>query len=297
MTLQYLHWYENLKYLLKNNSGIEIEQVINDFVNMIIEFKVYDFDTLELIRDYMKMKSLKGELIEIQTEIDKKIPIRDSLLTEIQELNLKRMQVNQTLRVYRTLEAMSFGLKELKQLWYTVIEIAAANNIKVEEAVKKFLWDLQNDYDNKLGFEIAVSRLESKKMQLEEEFPLIKNQRPTQLTVSASLDYLKNKGVTDLDIIRMSDLVRIFIGNNLLSNYDDTKIIRDNPWYFFISDFTIVKDLKLEIKTLISIRDNIKREIDNTWLLKGPVKTGYLETMLNPYGLDGQANQNNLKSN
>jgi hypothetical protein len=134
-------------------------------------------------------------------------------------------------------------------------------------------------------------------MQLEEEFPLIKNQRLTQLTVSASLDYLKDKGVTDLDIIRMSDLVRIFIGNNLLSNYDDTKIIRDNPWYFFISDFTIVKDLKLEIKTLISIRDNIKREIDNTRLLKGPVKTGYLETMLNPYGLDGQANQNNLKSN
>ena len=74
---------------------------------------------------------------------------------------------------------------------------------------------------------------------------------------NASLDYLKDKGVTNRDIIGMSNLVRIFIDNKLLSNYDDTKAVRDNPWHFFIEDVVEIKDLKIEIKNLITKRDNL----------------------------------------
>jgi len=98
--LQYLNWYKNLKYSLENNSGIRIEQVIDDFVRMINELKDYNFDTIEFINDYRKMKSLKDVIIDIQSEIDTNLPKRDSIRAEIQEENLKLTQINQTLTIY-----------------------------------------------------------------------------------------------------------------------------------------------------------------------------------------------------
>ncbi len=41
---------------------------------------------------------------------------------------------------------MTFGLKELKQLWPTISEIAKANNIPAEQAVSKFLKDVDEQY-------------------------------------------------------------------------------------------------------------------------------------------------------
>lgn len=297
VTLQYLNWYKNLKNSLKNNLGIGIEQVIDDFVKMIKDFIDYDFDTIKLIKDYNKMDSLKSEMTSIQTEIDQKIPVRDSLQTEIMEQNYKVMQLNQTFTAYHALQSMGFGLKELKYLGSTVKEIAFANNMRVEEAVKKFLDDVENEYDNKLGFEIAVNKLETKKMQLDKEIPLYVDQASRQFMVNGSLDYLHDKGVTDSDIIAMSYLVRTFIGNNLLSNYDDTKVIRDNPWHFFMQEFSKLKDLKLEIKTLVSIRDSLKIEINSLKETKRVDERGYLESVLNPNRLDNPTNQDDLKPN
>lgn len=48
---------------------------------------------------------------------------------------------------------MGFGLKELKLLWRNIYEIADANNIPREEAIKKFFKDVEDHYDDKLGFE------------------------------------------------------------------------------------------------------------------------------------------------
>jgi hypothetical protein len=221
--------------------------------------------------------------------------MKDRLETGIMELNFKLMQLNQTMIAYHALQSMGFGLKELKYLGNTVKEIALANNIKVEEAVKKFLDDVEKEYDNKLRFEIAVNKLEAMKMKLDEAYPIYKIQSSRQSAVNGSLDYLDAKGVTDSDIIGMSNLVRIFSGNNLLSNYDNIKVVRDNPWYFFIQEFSKLKDIKLEIKTLISIRDNIKLEISNLHVTKGLAETGYLESALDPVGLDAHANQDGIE--
>jgi hypothetical protein len=55
---------------------------------------------------------------------------------------------------------MNFGLKELKLLWNTIIEIAAANNIPREQAVSKFFKDIEQHYDDKLGFESRIDKLQ-----------------------------------------------------------------------------------------------------------------------------------------
>ena len=63
-------------------------------------------------------------------------------------------QVNnhgQILYALSELEAMTFGLKELKQLWLTISEIATANNIPAEQVVSKLLKDVDEQYNDKLG--------------------------------------------------------------------------------------------------------------------------------------------------
>ena len=52
----------------------------------------------------------------------------------------------QTLSVYNELEDIGFGLKELKLIWSTINEIAAANNISVHRAVQKFFQDIEEQY-------------------------------------------------------------------------------------------------------------------------------------------------------
>jgi hypothetical protein len=61
------------------------------------------------------------------------------------------------------IESMDFGL-ELKQLANMVREIADANNMSTYEAIQKFFVDLEEQYDEKLGFE---SKLENFKAEIQ----------------------------------------------------------------------------------------------------------------------------------
>ena len=54
---------------------------------------------------------------------------------------------------------MGFGLKELKLLRNTINEIAYTNNIPQNQAQQKFYKDIEEHYDNKLGFELQLNKL------------------------------------------------------------------------------------------------------------------------------------------
>ncbi|WP_458745155.1 hypothetical protein [Candidatus Nitrosocosmicus sp. T] len=49
---------------------------------------------------------------------------------------------------------MGLGLKELKQLWLTIQEIAKANKIPNDLAVLIFLKDIEDNYDKKLVLKV-----------------------------------------------------------------------------------------------------------------------------------------------
>ena len=77
-------------------------------------------------------------------------------------------QHKQTMDTYYQLEDINLGLQELKQLWYTITEIAESNKISPDKAVSKFLDDIEKEYDNKLGLE--------KKVKEKSELALLNNQ-------------------------------------------------------------------------------------------------------------------------
>lgn len=63
------------------------------------------------------------------------------------------------------LKNMGIGLKELKLLVYTIIEVAAERKIPEYLAVQKFFSDIEKNYDTKLGYD---STLEQRRCQIEE---------------------------------------------------------------------------------------------------------------------------------
>lgn len=76
---------------------------------------------------------------------------------------------NQNLAIYAKLFDMGFGLKELKLLWHTIYEIDYANNIPREDAVKKFFKDVEDHYDDKLGFESKVGSMQEELNHLDQK--------------------------------------------------------------------------------------------------------------------------------
>jgi hypothetical protein len=96
------------------------------------------------------------------------------------------------MKIYRELDGMGFNLKKLKQLYGTIIEIAIANHILPQDAVPKFLNDIENQYDNKLGFETKIKELSAKIDELENEIPHHKSNLLIQSQVASLLLHLAN---------------------------------------------------------------------------------------------------------
>ncbi|MFL6435271.1 MAG: hypothetical protein ACJ71O_16245 [Nitrososphaeraceae archaeon] len=65
----------------------------------------------------------------------------------------------QTLPLYDDPRAAGFSLKELALLRNTFLEIANANNILGDDAGSEFFNDIEEQYDDKLGFESKVNKL------------------------------------------------------------------------------------------------------------------------------------------
>jgi methyltransferase-like protein len=60
------------------------------------------------------------------------------------------------MNVFRELEAIGFGLADLKQIWYTILEISNIKKITTKEAVSRFIKDVEEQYYSKLSFEDMV---------------------------------------------------------------------------------------------------------------------------------------------
>jgi hypothetical protein len=101
---------------------------------------------------------------------------------------------------------MGFGLKELKFLWYTVREIAKANNIPQDEAVQKFLKDIEEQYDDELGLESTVQKLRPEINRLKQQEADSRKLLSLHPLVGSALLKLFQSGVSEQDIIAISEL-------------------------------------------------------------------------------------------
>ena len=98
-------------------------------------------------------------------------------------------------------------LKELKLLRNTFNEIADANNIPEDQACQKFFRNIEEDYDDKLGFESKLDKLRSDIVTVNTNLNVSRIALLAQPLVGPSFQRLFSKGLVEQDIV---DLANIF---------------------------------------------------------------------------------------
>ena len=127
-----------------------------------------------------------------------------------QQCSVLEVEVNshrQTISVFNMLKTMGYGLKELKILWHTINEIALANHIPLDEAPQRFYRDIEEQYDNKLGFESKVENLRLIVNTLSQEESKLRTLLTVQPLVGPVLIRLIQNGVKEQDIINIANLL------------------------------------------------------------------------------------------
>lgn len=215
---RYFRWYNNLDQELSAKYNIRLENEIEAFCNAINDFKSYNSDPWQIISEYKRIESLSQVRESMAAEINRTTPIRDRLSNQVSVLNNQLSWCNQTIGIYNELCIYGYGLKDLKILRQMLAQIAVSNNMRPEEIGRKFLKDVEEQYDDKVGFENKIAELKIEKTKIEEEIPNYKSTLILQTWAVPSLSYLYKNGVSDIDIISISGLVSDFKNNDFLSN-------------------------------------------------------------------------------
>ena len=156
---------------------------------------------------------------------------------------------NQALSTYNHLEVIGFNLKELDFLWNTVNEIALENEIPSQQAVKKFLTDVEHQYDNKLGFESKIESLRDDVNRLNQEQTRLRTELLLQPLIGPKLVKLTQIGVSEQDIINIAAVFEKYVAG----------IDRQS----FVSELDKYGGLKSSIQKLTKESNELRKEVDS----------------------------------
>ena len=113
---------------------------------------------------------------------------------------------------------MGFGLKELKMLRNTFNEIAYANKIPKDQVGEKFYKAIEEDYDDKLGFESKLNRLRSDIVTVNTNLNFSRIALLAQPLVGPSLQRLFSKGLVEQDIVELANIIERSHGDGVQTN-------------------------------------------------------------------------------
>jgi hypothetical protein len=227
--------------------SIILEEDVGIFAKVINDFKKNDFDYSKIMLEYITSISI-ADKIKINDQQLNELEQRKKWLTE--SVSYLQNEVNthsQFINAYTHLQEIGFGLHRLKQLYNIIIEIAKENNISShKEALSKFFTNIENEYDNKLGFELKVKEKKDELVLLNNQLNSNKTILQMQPVVGPVLSNLFQKGITEQEIIKINQIVNEF------EEEEDTNLKDENINSGSIS----VKYKKTSL--LLEITDNIK---------------------------------------
>ena len=265
--MSYLGWFNRLKKELYDRHSIKMEEDIESFAQVINDFKNHSYDASEIIKEYSRLLSARLEIKTTQADLESLQRQRAALNNTFLHLDSQVKSHKQTMSKYSELEAMKFGLKEQKQLWLTIREIAGENNIALDEAVSKFLKDIEEQYDDKLGFENKINEKKDELALLNKE--ITNNRQTLQINpfVGSSLSRLFQKGVSEQDIVGINRLVEECTNNSTV-NTNGNLDAEGNKENYRNTDKTSnrleqLKSLAGDLKKSGGIKAALKEQVEN----------------------------------
>ena len=288
--MSYLHIFSELKRVLLDGYGINIEEGIKELAKLIHDFEENGYEAKKIIGEYTSSLSLKWQIGENENKVKELQGQRNSLQNLVLSLESQANMHRQTMGVYGELEAMNFGLAELKQIWNTISEIAAQTRrafITGEDAVSTFIKDIEKNYHDNFLFEDKVKEKRKEFFLLEQE--VNNNRLVLQLIpfVGITLQRLFQKGISENDIININQIVTEFASNNSQfeiqseNSNSNNSIKKDNKagsyiinnsngningnrteyWKSFINQLKKLGDVNLSVNEQQGILEKINKEI------------------------------------
>jgi hypothetical protein len=186
----------------------------------------------------------------------------EKVINEFWNLELLRTNRTTALYSYNDLKAMGFGLKELNFLFHTINEIAVENDIPEAEAIKKFLSDVEEQYDKKLGLEDKLQKMRDKLSNLRKEQVKLRTELLLNPLIGPKLLKLTQSGVSEQDII---NVVAVFEKYSAAGsgNTDRQSLVSDLDKYAGLK--SAIKGLTKEVDTLrkdAAFLENQKQDLD-----------------------------------
>jgi len=205
MTTANLKYYSDIREELKKY-GIPVDD-ISQLAKVVNGIRRYGYDIQKVAEEFSNLQLLMFQFKNYTEEIAVLRQQVNSLKQERSYLQQTINSWNQTISACAELFSMGFGLKELKLLRNTISEIAVANNIPSEKATAKFFEDVDKQYDDKLGFESKLDKLQAEVSRLYQEEARLRSQILTLPLVSPMLIRLLQKGVGEQDIVDFAGLL------------------------------------------------------------------------------------------
>ena len=142
--MTFIDWFYDLKRELWERFAIKIDD-FEKFTYVVNDFKKNGFDIAKIMEKYISAISLDDKIKKDNTEIQmiyhQKIELNKFVTLWQDESN----QHQQTMNINYQLENMNLGFQEVKQLRFTILEIAEANNISPDKAFPNSLKTLKKN--------------------------------------------------------------------------------------------------------------------------------------------------------
>lgn len=268
ITDEILRWYSNLKAEL-STYGIDVEDAAQ-LTKAIKGAKDLGYNPVSFTKEISNLEELRNQYQSYQYWIPIVKGQLDSLKQDCSIVEQTLQSHNQTLSTYHELAAMGLGLKELKILLHTISEILNANNISLDDAVQKFLKDVEDNYDDCLGFQSKIKNLRYET----ERVTLQLNSQRIQLSLYPSvgpvLQSLIQKGVKEEEIVAFAELLR----GQSTSNHN----------IYFLNGRSVIDDVRRygDIKSTL---DHMSQQSDNLKIELRSLETQKLELQSNNQNL------------
>ncbi len=209
ITIDVLHEYMRLRECLEQYGlSIDEEGDLLKLINVIYNLTHSGYDAKSIIKKISNINSLQTREKELQNQVDATEVRLRSTKEEYSLAEDKMASSKHALAVYNELQKMGFGLKELKLLKSTVMEISISNKINPFFAVKKFFDDIKEQYDSKLGFEQKIREMNTSLLQAQQQHHYISLKYSQMKNVNDKLAELLAYGVTQNEIIYWAGIMK-----------------------------------------------------------------------------------------
>ena len=257
LTSSGLKWYSDLRAELKKYS-IPVED-ISKFGKIVDNIAGYGYDVNKVTKEFSDLEGLRSVRDTLQQIVQTLENKNSNLQQQLSTLEGLVNMHNQALSTYQRLDGMGFGLKQLDFLWNTVKEIALENEIRTDEAVTKFLLDVERQYDKKLGYESKIQGLRDEVYKLNQEQSRLRAELLLLPLIGPKLIKLTQNGVSEQDIVNIATVFEKFVAG----------IDRQS----LVSELQTYGGLKSTIRELTKESDTLRKEVASLQTLKKDLNT------------------------